>query len=94
MTYRIENNTIQKKKILLDSKSLNLSERSVLQSSDSGFFQLTYLDMGFQPSYHLTEDPTPRISISPGQIYFMLFMYIVLNLCLPIDTSFSLSNFY
>ena len=36
-------------KTSLDSKSLNLSERSVLQSSDSGFCQLTYFDMGFQP---------------------------------------------
>ena len=36
-------------KTSLDSKSLNLSERSVLQSSDSGFFQLTYSDMDFSP---------------------------------------------
>ena len=36
-------------KTSLDSKSLNLSERSVLQSSDSGVFQLTYFDMDFSP---------------------------------------------
>ena len=79
-------------KTSLDSKSLNLSDRSVLHSSDSGFFQLTYFDMG--PALITFNRRSPRINISPGQIYFVLFMYIVLYLCLPMDTSFTLSNFY
>ena len=44
-----------------DFESMNLSERAVLQSSDSlvfwkDIFQLKYSDTGLKPSQHLTDD--------------------------------------